>query len=82
MQVLATEPEDLCVRTMASTDLNNSDLASTLPEELGLLSNLVVFHLNSNRFCGGGALRSLHLLHEINRRAVMRAEDIRSHGPW
>ncbi|KAF7075212.1 hypothetical protein CFC21_080002 [Triticum aestivum] len=64
----ATAPDDPCARTVASVDLNHGDLAGTLPEELGLLSDLAVFHLNSNRFCGAlpDALRSLHLLHEID----------------
>lgn len=64
----ATAPDDPCARTVASVDLNHGDLAGTLPEELGLLSDLAVFHLNSNRFCGAlpDSLRSLHLLHEID----------------
>ncbi|XP_047088845.1 leucine-rich repeat extensin-like protein 6 [Lolium rigidum] len=64
----ATAPDDPCARTVASVDLNHGDLAGTLPEELGLLTDLAVFHLNSNRFCGTlpDSLRSLHLLHEID----------------
>jgi hypothetical protein len=64
----APAPDDPCARTVASVDLNHGDLAGTLPEELGLLSDLAVFHLNSNRFCGTlpDSLRSLHLLHEID----------------
>lgn len=64
----APAPDDPCQRTVASVDLNHGDLAGTLPEELGLLSDLAVFHLNSNRFSGSlpDSLRSLHLLHEID----------------
>jgi hypothetical protein len=64
----APAPDDPCQRTVAGVDLNHGDLAGTLPEELGLLSDLAVFHLNSNRFCGSlpESLRSLHLLHEID----------------
>jgi Leucine-rich repeat (LRR) protein len=64
----ATAPDDPCARTVASVDLNHGDLAGTLPEELGLLTDLAVFHLNSIRFCGTlpDSLRSLHLLHEID----------------
>lgn len=64
----APAPDDSCQRTVAGVDLNHGDLAGTLPEELGLLSDLAVFHLNSNRFSGSlpESLRSLHLLHEID----------------
>ncbi|GJN23037.1 hypothetical protein PR202_gb10653 [Eleusine coracana subsp. coracana] len=64
----APAPDDPCQRTVAGVDLNHGDLVGTLPEELGLLSDLAVFHLNSNRFCGTlpESLRSLHLLHEID----------------
>lgn len=64
----AAAPDDSCQRTVAGVDLNHGDLAGTLPEELGLLSDLAVFHLNSNRFSGSlpDAIRSLHLLHEID----------------
>ncbi|XP_062155278.1 leucine-rich repeat extensin-like protein 2 [Alnus glutinosa] len=33
-------------------DLNHADIAGYLPQELGLLADLALFHLNSNRFCG------------------------------
>ncbi|PAN44624.1 hypothetical protein PAHAL_9G052800 [Panicum hallii] len=64
----APAPDDSCQRTVAGVDLNHGDLAGTLPDELGLLSDLAVFHLNSNRFSGSlpESLRSLHLLHEID----------------
>ena len=64
----ATAPDDPCARTVASVDLNHGDLAGTLPEELGLLSDLAVFHLNSNRFCGvlPDTFLHLRLLHELD----------------
>jgi hypothetical protein len=33
-------------------DLNHADIAGYLPQELGLLADLALSHLNSNRFCG------------------------------
>ncbi|PWA96489.1 leucine-rich repeat protein [Artemisia annua] len=39
-------------RTVAGIDLNHQDLAGKLPEHLGLLYDLGIFHINSNRFCG------------------------------
>jgi Leucine-rich repeat (LRR) protein len=64
----APAPDDPCQRTVAGVDLNHGDLSGTLPEELGLLSDLAVFHLNSNHFSSSlpESLRSLHLLHEID----------------
>ncbi|GFS41312.1 RING/U-box superfamily protein [Actinidia rufa] len=38
--------------TVAGIDLNLGDIAGFLPNELGLLSDLALLHLNSNRFCG------------------------------
>ncbi|KAM1029515.1 hypothetical protein ACFX2A_043018 [Malus domestica] len=40
------------IRTVAGIDLNHGDIAGYLPEELGLLTDLALFHINSNRFCG------------------------------
>ncbi|XP_068314512.1 leucine-rich repeat extensin-like protein 4 [Pyrus communis] len=40
------------IRTVAGIDLNHGDIAGYLPEELGLLTDLVLLHINSNRFCG------------------------------
>lgn len=39
-------------RTVAGIDINHGDIAGNLPHELGLLYDLALFHLNSNRFCG------------------------------
>ncbi|KAM1113509.1 hypothetical protein ACFX2B_045622 [Malus domestica] len=40
------------IRIVAGIDLNHGDIAGYLPEELGLLTDLALFHINSNRFCG------------------------------
>ncbi|KAK1317808.1 Pollen-specific leucine-rich repeat extensin-like protein 1 [Acorus calamus] len=53
---------------VAGVDLNHADIAGYLPVELGLLTDVAVFHLNSNRFCGivPRSLSRLHLLHELD----------------
>lgn len=53
--------DDPCETTVAGIDFNHADLAGFLPEELGLLTDLAVLHLNSNRLAlhqslFGGAL--------------------------
>ena len=48
----APAPDDPSVNTVAGIDLNHGDIAGYLPEELGLLTDLALFHINSNRFCG------------------------------
>ncbi|TXG72110.1 hypothetical protein EZV62_000689 [Acer yangbiense] len=64
----APAPDDNHTITVAGVDLNNADIAGTLPNELCLLSDLTLFHINSNRFCGQipDSLRDLKLLHEID----------------
>ncbi|XP_074576441.1 leucine-rich repeat extensin-like protein 6 [Curcuma longa] len=59
--------------TVAGVDLNHGDLEGTLPDEIGLLSDLALFHLNSNRFHGAlplslGSLRRLFELDLSNNR--------------
>ncbi|XP_012854474.1 PREDICTED: leucine-rich repeat extensin-like protein 4 [Erythranthe guttata] len=44
--------DDPSIQTVAGIDLNHGDIAGYLPEELGLLTDLGIFHINSNRFCG------------------------------
>ncbi|MQL87468.1 hypothetical protein Taro_020011 [Colocasia esculenta] len=44
--------DDPGVQVVAGIDLNHGDIAGYLPEELGLLTDLALFHINSNRFCG------------------------------
>ncbi|XP_019052652.1 PREDICTED: pollen-specific leucine-rich repeat extensin-like protein 3 [Nelumbo nucifera] len=48
----APAPDDPKSTVVAGVDLNNADLAGFLPVELGLMSDLALFHVNSNRFCG------------------------------
>ncbi|KAF7822968.1 leucine-rich repeat extensin-like protein 4 [Senna tora] len=45
-------PDDPKITIVAGIDLNFADIAGFLPNELGLLSDLALLHLNSNRFCG------------------------------
>ncbi|PPS03911.1 hypothetical protein GOBAR_AA16760 [Gossypium barbadense] len=45
--------DDPAIITVAGIDLNHGDIAGTLPKELGLLNDIALFHVNSNRFCGG-----------------------------
>jgi hypothetical protein len=44
--------DDPQLSVVAGVDLNNADLAGFLPAELGLMTDLALFHINSNRFCG------------------------------
>lgn len=37
---------------VAGVDLNHADIAGHLPVEIGLLADISLIHLNSNRFCG------------------------------
>ncbi|KAK6147523.1 hypothetical protein DH2020_018435 [Rehmannia glutinosa] len=55
-------------RVVAGIDLNHADIAGYLPEELGLLTDLALFHINSNRFCGviPNSFRKLKLLFELD----------------
>ncbi|CAN1133540.1 Pollen-specific leucine-rich repeat extensin-like protein 1 [Linum perenne] len=40
------------LNVVAGIDLNHADIAGYFPTELGLLTDLALLHLNSNRFCG------------------------------
>eukprot|EP00250_Pteridium_aquilinum_P018964 c24241_g2_i1 orf=312-3710(-) len=64
----ADAPDDSCDTTVGGVDFNHADLAGFLPEELGLLTDLALFHLNSNRFCGILPLsfNKLQLLYELD----------------
>ncbi|KAE8646547.1 hypothetical protein Csa_005424 [Cucumis sativus] len=44
--------DDPKIEVVAGIDLNHGDIAGHLPPELGLLTDLALFHINSNRFCG------------------------------
>ncbi|GFP80298.1 leucine-rich repeat extensin-like protein 3, partial [Phtheirospermum japonicum] len=61
-------PDNNCERTVAGIDINHADIAGHLPHEIGLLFDLAVFHINSNRFCGPipQSLTNLQLLHELD----------------
>lgn len=56
------------IKTVAGIDLNHGDIAGYLPEELGLLTDLALFHINSNRFCGTvpHKFKNLKLLYELD----------------
>ncbi|KAE8653989.1 Pollen-specific leucine-rich repeat extensin-like protein 2 [Hibiscus syriacus] len=53
---------------IAGVDLNHADIAGYLPAELGLLTDLALLHINSNRFCGviPKSFSKLTLLHELD----------------
>ena len=44
--------DDPKIKVVAGIDLNLANIAGSLPDELGLLTDLALLHLNSNRFCG------------------------------
>lgn len=50
--VCSSSLDDPLVKTVSGVDLNRGDIAGHLPEELGLLTDIALFHVNSNRFCG------------------------------
>ncbi|EPS67208.1 hypothetical protein M569_07569, partial [Genlisea aurea] len=64
----APAPDDPGVITVAGVDLNHADVAGVLPEELGLLCDVALFHLNSNRFQGSlpAEFCKLKLLFELD----------------
>ncbi|KAI3757763.1 hypothetical protein L6452_05306 [Arctium lappa] len=57
-------------KIFAGIDLNHGDIAGYLPEELGLLEDLALFHINLNRFCGTlpKKFRHLKILFELDLR--------------
>ncbi|KAF9588797.1 hypothetical protein IFM89_016118 [Coptis chinensis] len=60
--------DDRHIITVAGIDLNHGNIGGSLPEELGLLTDLAVFHINSNRFCGTilKSFQNLRLLYELD----------------
>lgn len=64
----APPPDDPRTITVAGIDLNHANISGSLPEELGLLTDLALFHLNSNRFYGSipDSFRHLRLLYELD----------------
>ncbi|KAL5702215.1 Leucine-rich repeat extensin-like protein 6 [Ranunculus cassubicifolius] len=61
-------PDDPHVQTVAGIDLNHAGISGSLPEALGLLTDLAFFHINSNRFSGTipRSFRNLRLLYELD----------------
>ncbi|KAK9725506.1 hypothetical protein RND81_05G148900 [Saponaria officinalis] len=65
----APAPNDPTQLTVAGIDLNHANIASTLPNDFGLLlPDLALLHLNSNRFSGPipSTFCHLQLLHELD----------------
>lgn len=60
--------DDPHVTTVAGIDINHGNVAGNLPEEIGLLSDLSLFHINTNRFSGvvPASFRDMHLLFELD----------------
>lgn len=60
--------DDPLERTVAGIDINHADIAGYLPDELGLLYDIALFHINSNRFCGTipRSFLNMHLLFELD----------------
>ncbi|CAN1238884.1 Leucine-rich repeat extensin-like protein 4 [Linum grandiflorum] len=61
-------PDNASVLTVAGIDLNHANLAGQLVNELGLLTDLALIHLNTNRFCGTvpRTFKMLKILHELD----------------
>ncbi|KAJ1384359.1 Leucine-rich repeat [Sesbania bispinosa] len=64
----APAPDEPHIFTVAGIDLNHANITGSLPDELGLLTDLALFHINSNDFCGSlpDSFRNLHLLYELD----------------
>ncbi|XP_011019699.1 PREDICTED: leucine-rich repeat extensin-like protein 3 isoform X1 [Populus euphratica] len=64
----ATSLDNSSIQTVAGIDLNHGDMAGHLVEELGLLTDIALFHVNSNRFCGKvpRSFKKLKLLYELD----------------
>ncbi|KAM0951859.1 putative leucine-rich repeat-containing, plant-type, leucine-rich repeat domain superfamily [Dioscorea sansibarensis] len=60
--------DDPDIYTVAGIDLNHANISGELPEDLGLLTDLALFHLNSNQFCGTlpESFSDLKLLYELD----------------
>ncbi|CAI9273578.1 unnamed protein product [Lactuca saligna] len=60
--------DDPHVTTVAGIDLNHANISGSLPEDVGLLTDLALFHINSNRFCGTvpKSFNKLGLLYELD----------------
>ncbi|GFY95057.1 leucine-rich repeat (LRR) family protein [Actinidia rufa] len=60
--------DDPTATVVAGVDLNQGDIAGHLPSDLGLLADVALFHINSNRFCGviPDSFNNLKLLREFD----------------
>ncbi|OVA15448.1 Leucine-rich repeat [Macleaya cordata] len=60
--------DDPSVSVVAGVDINEADIAGFLPVELGYLTDIALFHINSNRFCGiiPESFSKLTILHELD----------------
>ncbi|KAJ8547332.1 hypothetical protein K7X08_010918 [Anisodus acutangulus] len=64
----APAPDNPNITTVAGIDLNHANISGYLPEDLGLLTDLAVFHINSNRFLGTipKSFSKLRVLYELD----------------
>ncbi|KAL4388890.1 hypothetical protein GQ457_09G020100 [Hibiscus cannabinus] len=64
----APAPDDPYAITVAGIDINHANIVGYLPYELGLLTDLALFHINSNHFYGKvpDSFRKLNLLYELD----------------
>ncbi|XP_010260256.1 PREDICTED: leucine-rich repeat extensin-like protein 4 [Nelumbo nucifera] len=64
----ANSPSDPSIQVVAGIDLNHAGITGFLPDDLGLLSDLALLHLNSNQFYGflPSSLANLTLLFELD----------------
>lgn len=64
----APAPDNPNHQTVAGIDLNHADISGYLPEPLGLLKDLTLFHINSNHFSGTlpQSFSNLRLLYELD----------------
>ncbi|KAJ4716390.1 Leucine-rich repeat family protein [Melia azedarach] len=64
----ATAMDNSNLKVVASIDLNGADIAAHFPPEMGLLTDLTIFHMNSNRICGiiPETFTNLKLMHEFD----------------
>ncbi|MCO5550892.1 hypothetical protein L7F22_004386 [Adiantum nelumboides] len=58
----------ICDKVVYGIDLNRENLSGTLPEELGQLQYLALFHINTNRFYGTlpWSISCWHYLYELD----------------
>ena len=67
--VFCTEAlDDPTMNVVAGVDLNHADIAGHLVPELGLLTDMALLHINSNRFCGiiPDSFKNLTLMFEFD----------------